>query len=30
MAPRKKKDEPKDGPVILLTHKEYITHIGLL
>ncbi len=30
MAPRKKKDEPKDGHVILLNNKEYITHIGLL
>ena len=30
MAPRKKKDEAKDGHVITLNNKEYITHIGLL
>ena len=30
MAPRKKKDEAKDGHVITLNNKEFITHIGLL
>ncbi len=30
MAPRKKKEEPKDGHVIRLNGKDYITHIGLL
>ena len=30
MATRKKKSEPKEGHVIMLQGKEYITHIGLL